>query len=451
MLFRRLFSICLLFLSCVILASPINGPSSPITITAAPTLCNNGTVEKTFTGGCPGVWAEGALTGGSVSGLISITDFSYAGGFRIPAGEYGGTNMSSLYSFGPMGYNPDNSSVYIVGHDNTRPLAEFTIPAIVNSATLSDLNVAAAPIQGYVQPLSLASGFNEPGVSERVGGIYYDAGRMMITGFPFYGQSPSSTQFLLFADADDIANSANSGWIESASGASASAAAGFISKIPAEWQAALGGTHLSGLSTSTHRAYNAGASIGPAAYAFDADTALDNYSTISNIPTVELIKYTLANSLSPGNDYYNTSGTNDIWTHISETSFGFIVPGTDTYAVFGRSGGHGPLGAAYGTDNCGFQGHCALDSSDYYPFYWLYDVNDMAAVRAGTMQSYEIQPYEYGPINTSIIPFQTYSNRGVIGGAFDDATSSLYLMLVREDGLQAASEAPVIIKLTIGV
>ena len=78
-------------------------------------------------------------------------------------------------------------------------------------------------------------------------------------------------------------------------------------------------------------------------------------------------------------DLFNEKGNNAVWTHLSQARFGFIVPGTSTYATFGSSGGH-QSGVGYKLERpnanpCG--GYCPQDPSDQYNYYWLWDMKDL--------------------------------------------------------------------------
>jgi len=57
---------------------------------------------------------------------------------------------------------------------------------------------------------------------------------------------------------------------------------------------------------------------------------------------------------------------------------------------------------------CG--GPCPYDADDYYNYYWLWDVNDLLAVKNGTLNPHDVRPYDYGVFNA---PF------GASTGAYD--------------------------------
>ncbi len=85
--------------------------------------------------------------------LIQPSDLSYLGAFRLPGGE--DSPQTFAYGGNAMTFNPDgdagNGSLFIMGHDRQPwgglpdggQVAELSIPTLVDSHTLDDLNTAA--------------------------------------------------------------------------------------------------------------------------------------------------------------------------------------------------------------------------------------------------------------------------------------------------------------------
>jgi len=107
---------------------------------------------------------------------------------------------------------------------------------------------------------------------------------------------------------------------------------------------------------------------------------------------------------------------------------------TVTYATFGHSGGNeSGVGYKIVQDNGKRTGgYSSFAVKDNYHYYWLWDVNDLAQVRAGTMKPHEVRPYEYGIFRT---PFAGSSHR-LGGGAFDASTGRIYLTAQKADRKQ---------------
>jgi len=160
-----------------------------------------------------------------------------------------------------------------------------------------------------------------------------------------------------------------------------------------------------------------------------------------------LLDFSLNNPLKE--DLCNGALTNNIWTHKSRATYGFIIPNTRTYFTIGYSAGH-ESGVCYKTaqvNGCGgcnqaeCAGYCTYDPNDKYTYYWLWDVNDLVEVKNGTKASYNIQPYDYGIFD---VPFSSETSQ-IGGGSFDENTGQLYLSLQKADTEQGTYRNPPLI------
>jgi len=370
--------------------------------------------------------------------LFNMDNLSYEGAFRLPSSTYG--NSSLNFSEGPIAYNAENNSLFIVGHSHEQAIAEFAIPQLVNSTSLDDLNIANTPLQVFRSFLDDASGGNPQNI-DRVGGLYlFNDGtqpKLLINAYEYYdAPGDNSHTSIVINNADDLANSTVDGYYQFEGGAGHTS--GWISAIPTDLQTELGGSHITGQSSGIPIISRC--SVGPSAFAFDFSGIT---SPSSLIDTETLLDFSLSNPLN--SDLNNSSLTNDIWTHLSRTTYGFIVPGTRTYLTVGYSGGH-TSGVCYKctqngeTQECG--GYCAPDTLDYYQYYWLWDLSDFMEVKNGTLQPHEVVPYDHGEF---ITPFQNYK-REIGGGSFDSESGILYLSIQRADDQQGTySNPPVIV------
>ncbi len=371
--------------------------------------------------------------------LLTLDNISYQGAFRLPSGNFWvGDYANASFSYGAIWFNADNNSLFVAGHEYGKSIAEFSIPELVNSTDITALNTAEAPLQNFTNVLDKA--VHKVNGQSRINGIYAENGHLLVNHYDFYDQSPySSTNTLILRDSNNLATSEVDGYFTMEG---QSYAAGWISPTPVEWQSALGGTHIGGFTNSTARALIYSTSVGPAAFAFNATDVLDNSASISDIPTTELLKYTLPNGLVPLEDLYNSSGTNDLWTHASEGSFGMIVPWTSTYLVLWMSGGH-ESGMSYGVSpHTGIQGHYIIDEYDTYPYYWMYDVNDLVDVKNGIMNAYDVTPYDVGIFDA---PFQISKVNQISGGTFDPVSGTLFVSIYKADYNQATGTNPPVI------
>lgn len=371
------------------------------------------------------------------------SDIMYEGAFRLPASTFGTSSLN--YSQGPIEYNRDNNSIFIVGHAHHQQIAEFQVPGLSKDSNLGNLPIAGAPLQSFTTILDRTTNGN-PQSLDRIGGMEYvytdSGGQLIINAYEYYDAPGNNSQTTSVARNSNILESCTiDGYYTFAGGAGHTS--GWISPIPAEWRSALGGDSLTGQSSGIPIISRT--SVGPSAFSFNTNTFFTG-STPTPVPTTKLLDFSLRNPLH--DDLSNDSRNNSLWTHLSRVVFGLIVPGTSTYLTVGHSGGH-ESGVCYKcTQNngnlCG--GYCAHDADDYYHYYWLWDVEDLIAVKNGTLNSYDVRPYAYGEFPT---PFAT---QRFGGGTFDPASGLMYLSVQKADRLQGTySNPPVIVAFSFDV
>lgn len=364
--------------------------------------------------------------------LLQQSNLVYLGAFRVPQGNgnatfgYGGTALT---------FNPAHDSLYMVGHDWYQQSAEISIPALVNSTNIANLNTAT-----LLQPFSDATEGKlkqiNPGDPnpQKIGGQLVYAGRLIVSGYSYYDGSgtQSSSHFarpLNLSTTGQVQGPLKVGSLYS----------GFVSAymtpVPSEWQAALGGPALTGnccisiISTQ---------SSGPAASVFDPA----QLGSVNPVPATPLVGYPYTHQLGPGlsvqNDYFNMA------TQIT----GVVFPeGTRSVLFFGRQG-TGPYCYGPGVSDQSLAGQPAdggVDKYCYdpsnsskgdhaYPYVyqvWAYDANDLLAVKQGSKQQYEIQPYAVWAFK---LPFETDNQHQLGGAAYDPATNRIYLSQRCADG-----------------
>ena len=369
---------------------------------------------------------------------LSIDQLKYNGAFRVSADTFGESSMN--YSEGPLQYNPSNHSLFMVGHSHQQALAEFAIPeAPGTGTTVADLPLVESTLQSFVGVLDRPTSGNTQNIN-RIGGMQWfstsDGPKLVVNGYEYYdAPGDNSHTTLVIDDASSLATSAVRGYFQYQGNAGHTS--GWISPIPSAWQDTLGGAYLTGHSSGIPIISRS--SVGPSAFVMDPQPLLDSSQTSGTVAAQTLLDFSLQHPLH--DDLSNSNGTNDIWTHLSRAVFGMIVPGTRTYLTLGHSGGH-LSGVCYKCEQddgnlCG--GYCAPDSDDYYLYYWLWDVNDLLAVKEGTLESYAVRPYEYGEFEA---PFGVTS---LGGGSFDPQTGSLYLSFQRADREQGQYANPPVI------
>ena len=395
--------------------------------------------------------------------LIEIDSFEYQGAFIIPGATYGESNAN--YTDGTIEYNPVNHSLFLAGHRVHGGLAEFAIPALVNSTVVVDLNTAAI-LQDFRLIMEETPDGN-PQNQDRIAGLKYHNSKLIVNTVEYYDAPANNTHTsLVIEDASDIANSALSGYYALEGRAHA---AGWMSPIPTEWQTLLGGEWIT--CNSSRYPINSRLPMGISAFVFDPDSL--NGTPAGTIPTTTLLDYNLSDPLyadypSYASAHYNLIevngsthsghtfedadaivGDNDLWTSESSADYGLIIPGTRTYLTVGHSGGHNSgIGYKATQSNgnlCG--GPCPYDSEDYYSYYWLWDVNDLLDVKNGVSDPYDVRPYAYGVFD---VPFQydlyndTTEIHPVVGGTYDPVSKLIYLTIYDGASTGAYDRIPII-------
>jgi len=371
--------------------------------------------------------------------LLKMEDLQYVGAFRLPSRKYGRSELN--YSEGPIAFNPDRQSLFIVGHSHHQAIAEFAIPELVDSTVLTELNMAGDPLQPFATILNRASGGNPQG-NNRIGGMLYvtgpDGPELLVNVYEYYDAPGDNTlSMLVVRDANDLAKSEVDGYFEVRGGPGHTA--GWMSPIPDPWRAVLGGHFLTGSSSGIPIISRT--SVGPSAFVFNPLDVVGKRAVPTPIATTRLLDFSLAHPLH--DDLSNESRKNDLWNHLSRAVYGVIVPGTRTYATFGSSGGN-ESGVGYkivrdnGRRSGGYSTYAVKDN---YHYYWFWDVNDLVRVKAGEMKPHDVRPYEHGIFQT---PFKDSSDR-LGGGAFDGSTGRIYLTAQKADHKQGAYANPPVV------
>ena len=371
--------------------------------------------------------------------LITKSDLEYIGGFRIPNATYGVSRAG--YSEGKIALGANGNTIFLVGHAQDQAIAEFSIPALVNSTDITTFNIATN-VQPFSLVLNRAPSGNTQGM-DRIGGMALIAGSLAINAYEYYDAPADDTDTtMVLHGPNNLSGSSAAGF----DGYDARAhAAGWISPIPPEWQATLKGSYITG--DSSGKAIISRLSVGPSAFAFYPENTITSpHSPTTPLITTMLFDYSLGHPLGHPSGYdedylRNTFLTNNLWTHLSKAAYGFIAPSTQSYFVIGKSGGHkGGIGYKTIQDNgnqCG--GFCSNQAADNYGYYWIFNLADLSRVASGELQAYEIMPYEYGKFE---VPINDTGLKEIIGGTYDSTKQILYLVINVKQGMEPV---PVII------
>ncbi|QSP93527.1 hypothetical protein LPB19_09855 [Marinobacter salinisoli] len=363
--------------------------------------------------------------------MFSTNDMVYKGAIRVPIGTYGDSRMG--YAQGPFEVMDDESSSFMVGHTKDQAVAEFSLPPFSLAKEISELPMAQNK-QPFVTVFDRIPDGNPQGIN-RITGLLFIEERLIVNGIEYYDAAADNTDTTFFIqDASQLGSSSVSGFRKLEARVHVS---GWMTEVPQELYGLFEKEYIFGYANNTP--INSRHSIGPSAFGVGLASII-NSNPGDEIPTTSLIDYSLANPLAE--DSNNETGENNLWTEESRAFLGFIVPGTETYAVFGTSGGHNS-GVGYKItqdDGTVCPGFCPYKASDIYNYYWLYDINDMISVFQGKMLPHDVRPYEYGEL---LLPFQDQGGKPklIIGADFNPATSTVFFMLGKADTLQSNYEA----------
>lgn len=360
--------------------------------------------------------------------LVQFADLIYAGAFRLPDHFVNGDGFT--IGGRPVAFNPARNSLFIGSRNGS--LAEVTIPTPVNSANITALPFASF-LQGFYDPTEgnmwqiATDGASIDGIlvqGDRLYGsasIYYDANNTQRASHYARSTTLSASSFVGMAP---VWQSDMTGFVS-----------GYMANVPAEWQARLGATAITG-QCCLPIAWRT--SWGPSAFAWQPP----QLTSRNLVPATPLLYYphdhhTLGHWDASGPAYGGTTQINGV----------AIIAGTRTALYFGRNG-IGPFCYGNGTADQSLAGTKGPDNEIYcydptspakgqhaYPYQyqiWAYDLNDLAAVKAGIKQPWDVVPYGVWPF-----AFPTPEPMVRIGGVgYDPASQTIYVsqLLADQDG-----------------
>ena len=359
---------------------------------------------------------------------LSSDGLQYLGAFRLPANDSNGDSFS--IGGRQMAFNPVSRSL-IVGSRAGR-VAEVSIPNPVRSADVNALPFATF-LQGFSDPTEgRLSQISTDGVA--IDGLLVQNNRLYGTASIYY-DALNTQRVSHYAHSLQLSQPSFVGWSSVWDASKTGFVSGAMAVVPAEWQSVLGGPALTSqccipIVTRT--------SWGPSAFAFDP-SRIGQSGTIAAQP---LLYYT-GDHTTLG----HWDGSNPVYGATTNMGGMAIIAGTRTILYFGRNG-TGPHCYGNGTSDPTLDGRIGPDGAKWcydptasgkgshaYPYryqIWAYDLNDFAAVKNGTKQPWEVEPYGVWPIS-----FPTDEPTVLSGGVgYDAANQVLYLsqLLADQDG-----------------
>ncbi len=303
-------------------------------------------------------------------------------------------------------------------------VAEVSIPELVTSNRIEDL-----PIAEILQPITDPSEgrWKEVAAADVVlSGLLVHDRRLFASGIISYDANNTQTVShftrslsLLEKSASPLQRVGDPG--------KAGFVAGYMATVPIEWRTLLGAPAITGQCCVSIVSRT---SLGPAAWAWDPQELVSGRPARAS----SLVHYESNHTtLGPWN------GSNPTYGGTTMVGGVALINGTRT-AVFLGSNGTGPFcygdgvpnrAAAEKTGNC-YDPARADKGQHAYPYryqMWAYDLNDWAAVKAGTKQPWEVVPYAVWPFE---LPFPEPGTK--IGGvAFDSVRRLLYFAQLKAE------------------
>ena len=364
-------------------------------------------------------------------GLQASLDIEYLGAFRVLAGGESGSD----WAVGTLGFKRDSNSLFMAGHAHHNAIAEFKIPSELSFAPeVADINIAKV-LQDYVKVLGKKEAGN---TTNKINGILYHNQNLLVSSEISYdGNGSNRDNLQVFSNANNISSSDYKGMLQVEGAAKA---AGYMFKVPAEMQDKIGSEYLIGWASN----YNITSrySQGPSLYRFDPNQAVLAMPTVSRvIDTEPLMVFPLkeGQQLVEGGQSYKLD-ISPIWGPVAKARYGFIIPGTSYFLAIGSHAGlHSGIGYKITQDSGGLcGGPCPYESADKYNYFWIFDVDDMLRAE----QPWLVQPITYGKWSH---PYDKNGRHIVIGGAFDNESSTLYLALSGAGQIGKYDKVPLII------
>lgn len=413
-------------------------------------LCACGSEDTTAgAGGAAGAGGS-AGAGGTAEGgaagtkLLQEDDLTYLGAFRVPQEDYNSPEYSG-FNFGgtALAYNPQSSSLLLVGHNWYQLTAEVSIPEPVSSTVLEELATAtvlqpfADVTEGNLSNIG-ADGAAVDTSGVYVGGLLVHGDTLVGTAYGYY-DAGSVVALSHFTSSLDLAAEGDFAGMYAVGAAPSipnpAFVDGYMADIPAQWQSDFGGPALTGnccLSIISRT------SLGPAVSVFDpADLGVED-----PVPATPLVGYPIDH---PTLGTYGDQA-DDVLFNGSMAINGVVFPrGTRTVLFFGRRGtgtfcyGEGVTDPELDFTNCDAEYPdvlCCYDPASAskgghaYPYVYLalaYDALDLLSVKNGEKQPWEVVPYAEWQLE---LPFAQES-AAILGAAYDPATQRIY---VTQDG-----------------
>jgi hypothetical protein len=285
-------------------------------------------------------------TGRTLLRRASIQDITYNGAFRLKNGQFGISSVD--YAVGTLAYNPGRHSLFVVGHAQQNAIAEFPIVSAGKQTNVQDLPETPKPLQNFIDLLAKV---DNPEGLDRITGMIVIDGILYVNVESWYdGGGDNKDTSLYVSDANKLSSSTTAGLFRLQGAANC---AGYMGRIPPEFQARFGGAeYYTGWSSvySILSRY----SLGPSFWTFRPDDMKKKTTTESRqtvVTTIPWVNYGYSNGnrshwLSPRATEWAAQGSSGpfvpsdkLWNPLSQGMYGFFIPSTRTWCVIGTTAG----------------------------------------------------------------------------------------------------------------
>ena len=373
--------------------------------------------------------------------LVESSHIEYLGAFRLPSDTVNGHNFS--FSFGLLAFNPANQSLYVSSWQ--KRVAEVSIPTPAISATIAGLPVASFIAGQEFQDPSENHWTDISTEETNVGGMLKYNNKLVVSGWIYY-DAANTQRVSHFTRSPNLTTASFSGFSAVWQADKSGFVSGYMSPLPTPWHSLLGGPSLTG---NCCIPIISRTSFGPSAFAFDPSQVGVN----SLVTAQPLVYYDEAHpTLGPW------SGSNATFGSTTNVTGLTVIDGTRTALFFGKNG-TGPHCYGKGTSNPDL--HNQIDPADgekwcydptnsnkgphAYPYnfqLWAYDMNEFAAVKAGSKLPWNVVPYGVWPIT---LPFNTSTSSIMSGGAaYDPVTRRLFVVQRDKDFIGCCYYGPLV-------
>jgi hypothetical protein len=331
--------------------------------------------------------------------LLAQSNLSYLGWFALPASDGTGSPQGDFsFSGQALSVTPEGT-LLIGGHTWYSTLCEVSIPAIGGTATT--LQPCTDVTEGRISQV-------DDGSTEYGGSLAY-GGRLIVSAYGYY-DADGSQKLSHFAGSRTLGATGDVIGPVQVGSAPAGFVSGYMGLIPTEWQTAFGGPALTGnccLSIISRT------SSGPAVSVFNPD----DVGRVSPVPATQVLGYPLDHTLAKGAD------ASDLFTRGDQMGGVAFPSGTRSVLFIGK---HGLGNFCYGEAAACGDAALQYKGEHAYPYVhqvWAYDANDLLAVKNGSKQPYDVQPYAIWRL-----PEINNAGSATINSAFfDQKTSRFYI------------------------